>query len=240
MTATTKTQSTTNAAAKETTVNTQNTPTEQAELDAQLHADIAAANERAAKVAPQGGEVTKEQIQAGWEHLSDSERDGFRRLGWAPVAQQRLDDRKAARKAAVETDVPALTDEQKRELDRAKLAKQGRDEAAAKKSDPKPAKSKPKGKWYEVGQPDVELDAKGDFVAYLIDTIEDGVTVLRPLGGFPASAQGTRPAEAVRLAISKLDGYDQARAEQAEFLTVRTRYVRRTLAITGATEGAAA
>jgi hypothetical protein len=48
---------------------------------------IAEANARAAKIAPQGGIVSKEQVQAGWDHLSDAERDGFRQMGWEPTKE---------------------------------------------------------------------------------------------------------------------------------------------------------
>ena len=45
---------------------------------------IAEANERASKVAVAGLGVTKEQVQAGWQHLSEAEKQGFTALGWAP------------------------------------------------------------------------------------------------------------------------------------------------------------
>lgn len=46
---------------------------------------IKAANERGAKVAPNGGQVTKESVQANWDSLSDQEREGFAFMGWAPA-----------------------------------------------------------------------------------------------------------------------------------------------------------
>jgi hypothetical protein len=117
----------------------------------------------------------------------------------------------------------------------------------AKPAEPEAAKpaapAKPKGKWYEVDQPDAPMyvdESEGvdaPFAAYLVDPDGHPGTYL---GVFAPSAQGTRPAQAVRLAISRLDGYDQAKAKAAEFVTVRVRYVRRTLAIAtdaAATEG---
>lgn len=43
------------------------------------------ANARGAKVTPNGGQVTKEQVQANWDSLSAQEQEGFASMGWAPA-----------------------------------------------------------------------------------------------------------------------------------------------------------
>jgi hypothetical protein len=45
---------------------------------------VKAANVRGKKVAPKGGVVSKEQVIAGWEHLSPAEQEGFRQMGISP------------------------------------------------------------------------------------------------------------------------------------------------------------